>query len=260
MTQASPGEHTMPLEDIRAIDVGLTKADGSAELLVTDSGVTADPTKRLELLRDKLRTYAVYISSREFETDYPGVGRDRVAIRVFCANPPSQEMQQIRGIAIKGDDPVNIPVSYCHFPSPSAPQSPPPAASPRNQSSLAKAFKGIVSIAVVIAVVVGFKLYNKSKASAAVREQAFVLLQSFPQYEENKEYYDSAFDELHGKAFDHAYRLGGRRSSAAFDEEGYLAVLIALYQRRATEDGRPQIGDALDLYRKTLDLPVVEFQ
>jgi hypothetical protein len=48
----------MPLEDTQVIDFGGTTKDGGLELVITDSGVTSDPAKRLQLLQEKLRSYA----------------------------------------------------------------------------------------------------------------------------------------------------------------------------------------------------------
>ncbi len=118
----------------------------------------------------------------------------------------------------------------------------------------------VVSIAVVIAVVIGFKLYNKNKASDEVRQQARVLVEQFPEYSENKDYYDSAFDRLHSKAFDQSYSLGGRRTAARFDEDKYLPILIALIQRDASQAGKTQVAESLDAHRRSLKLPQVEFK
>jgi len=118
----------------------------------------------------------------------------------------------------------------------------------------------LIPIAIVVAAVVGWKLYNKSKASDQVRQQGRILVEAFPDYSENKDYYDSAFDRLHGQAFDHSYNMGGRHTSASFDEDKYLAVLIALVQRDAQQGGKAQIADLLDVHRKSLRLPQVEFK
>ncbi|MEX2169739.1 MAG: hypothetical protein WD851_10540 [Pirellulales bacterium] len=124
---------------------------------------------------------------------------------------------------------------------------------------MSKLLSCIVPIAVLIAAVLGWKFYNKNQASDAVREQAVVLVQAFPGYEENKAYYDSAFDELHDKAFDGAYNMGGRRTSSSFDEEQYLTFLIGLFHRKAIADDKNDIAKALASYRQTLGLPIVEF-
>jgi hypothetical protein len=253
----------VPLEEVQVIDIGLKAADGAVELVITDAGVTIDPGRRLDLLREKLRTYANYIDSQEFEKDHPGIGRDRVRIRVICANPPSEEMAKLRDIGIKGDRPVNVPITYDLQPSPFT-TSPAPtsgsAASPSTAGNRpAKLLKRLLTIALIIAVFVGWTMYNKSKASATVREQAALLVQLFPLYRENKDYYDSALDEMHDLAFDQAYKVGGRRTSASFDQERYHAMLVAFYRRKASQDGKAEIADALEEYRKSQELPVVEF-
>lgn len=122
-----------------------------------------------------------------------------------------------------------------------------------------KAARNGLAIVLVIAAFVGWKMYNKSKDSAAVREQAVQLVQAFPRYDENKDYYDASFDELHEEAFDQAYKVGGRRSSAKFDDTTYLAVLVALYQRKARVDGKTELAEAFELHRKALQLPPVQF-
>ncbi len=93
-----------------------------------------------------------------------------------------------------------------------------------------------------------------------MRDQAVALLQTFPLYEENKAYYDSAFDDLHDLAFDQPYKPGGRRTSANFDEERYRTILVGLYHRKANEDGKVDLVKSLDAYRQHHGLPIVEFQ
>ena len=125
---------------------------------------------------------------------------------------------------------------------------------------MTKILKRVVPIAILIALVIGWVSYKKSQASKAVREQAVVLVQAFPLYQENKAYYDSAFVELHDLAFDQAYKPGGRRVAASFDEERYHTMLIGLYHRKATEDGKMELADALEGLRKNLGLQVVQFE
>jgi hypothetical protein len=117
----------------------------------------------------------------------------------------------------------------------------------------------LIPVALIVAVVLGIKFYNKIQASDQVRQQARALIAQFPEYSESKEYYDSAFERLHGKAFDQSYSMGGRRTASKFDENKYLTVLIALVQRDASQAGKKQIAESLDMHRKSLNLPEVEF-
>lgn len=124
---------------------------------------------------------------------------------------------------------------------------------------MAKVLKRVAPIAVLIAVVLAWVTYKKGQASKAVREQAVVLVQAFPGYEENKTFFDSAFTEIHDQAFDQAYKSGGRRTSSSFDQERYHTMLIGLYHRKATTDGKADIAEALTSHRQSLGLPFVEF-
>jgi hypothetical protein len=54
--------------------------------------------------------------------------------------------------------------------------------------------------------------------------------------------------------------MGGRRTSASFDEDKYLDVLIALVQRDARLAGKAQIDESLDAHRRSLGLHQVEFK
>ena len=116
----------------------------------------------------------------------------------------------------------------------------------------------LVPFVVIIAALVGFKYYNKSKANKQIREEAFVLVQDFPRYEEFKPYYDAAFDEHHGMAFDQSYKMGARRSGSTFDSDKYVAILVALIEHDAAEDGHAEIAQSLVLYRGLNGLPAVD--
>ena len=91
-----------------------------------------------------------------------------------------------------------------------------------------------------------------------IREEAFVLVQDFPRYEEFKPYYDAAFEEHHGMAFDQSYEMGGRRSGSKFDSDKYVAILVALIERDAAEDGHAEIAESLVLYRGLNGLPAAD--
>jgi hypothetical protein len=64
---------------------------------------------------------------------------------------------------------------------------------------------------------------------------------------------------MHELAFDQAYKAGGRRTSASFDQERYHAMLVEFYGRKASQDGKPEFTSALEEYRKSQGLPIVEF-
>ena len=70
----------------------------------------------------------------------------------------------------------------------------------------------LLPLAVLIGIVIGFKLYSKHNASEEFRPTAASFVRAFPAYEANKAYFDLALEQFHSKAFDLAYRLGGRRT------------------------------------------------
>jgi hypothetical protein len=122
-----------------------------------------------------------------------------------------------------------------------------------------KKYAKVLTIFVVIAVVVGMKMHGKSKASAEVREQALSFVASAPGYSASKESYVDLFAEYHSDAFNQAYSMGGRYSSATFDWKNYKAFLLALMAREAKSEGKEQIASELTAFSKAEGLPEVVF-
>jgi|688.fasta_scaffold623268_2 hypothetical protein len=118
----------------------------------------------------------------------------------------------------------------------------------------------LLPLAVLIGIVIGFKLYSKHNASEEFRPTAASFVRAFPAYEANKAYFDLALEQFHSKAFDLAYRLGGRRTSASFDPDAYHAFLIAFIMRDAEHQGKSDIAASLNEHRDGAGLPEVEFE
>lgn len=102
----------MPLEEPDVIDIIAKVKDGRLLLIITDSGATPDPDERYALLLSKLRTYVAYILSDLFKVEYPDIEKDRVIIRVSCANEPTSEMMEIDKLVPHGDRDLMIPVEF----------------------------------------------------------------------------------------------------------------------------------------------------
>lgn len=102
----------MPLEDPTQIDLITTSDDGSVNLVITDSGLTADPAERLRKLLTKLRVYVNYAVSEEFRAAYPDVPPEKVSIVVVCATPPTPEMRNIMKVTPHNDRERQIAVRY----------------------------------------------------------------------------------------------------------------------------------------------------
>jgi hypothetical protein len=118
----------------------------------------------------------------------------------------------------------------------------------------------LLPLAVLIGIVIGFKLYSKHNASEEFRPTAASFVRAFPAYEANKAYFDLALEQFHSKAFDQAYRLGGQRTSASFDPDAYHAFLIAFIMKDAEYQGKSDIAASLNEHRDGAGLPEVEFE
>jgi len=110
-----------------------------------------------------------------------------------------------------------------------------------NVTKVASTIGGFV---VVVAIVLGFKFYNKGQANAEVKSEAAKIVQSLPGYQRNQAYYDSLVEHAHPIAFEVAYSMGGRRRSAKFNDQKYLSVLIAEMIKKARSDGKTDVVNA----------------
>ncbi len=98
-----------------------------------------------------------------------------------------------------------------------------------------------IGIVVVIAVVVGYKFYNKSAQSSEVRQAIETWIVNAPGYTANKAEFDALLDEAHEVAFKKAYDIGSRHRSATFDADKYAKILFSTMKSRAEEYGFPEI-------------------
>ncbi len=102
----------MPLEKLDTIDMVLKPKDDQIVLVITDAGVTTDPGERYDLLLKKLGSYVNYAFSADFAQTYPGITPDKVIIRVICATPPTEMMQQIFNVGKRSERPERITVEF----------------------------------------------------------------------------------------------------------------------------------------------------
>ncbi|HEX9938847.1 MAG TPA: hypothetical protein VGB15_17035 [Longimicrobium sp.] len=97
----------MPLTSIDTIDIISQPLPGDLcklLLFVSDGGTVADPVERFSLLVAKLTNYLRWVASPQFGREHPGVAIDDVLVRVICATPPTEQMENIQSLAWKGDD------------------------------------------------------------------------------------------------------------------------------------------------------------
>ena len=105
--------------------------------------------------------------------------------------------------------------------------------------------KRAVPILLIIAAVIGWKFYNKNSASAEVKEQAMALFQDLPQYEQEREFFETAVSESHDPAFNVSYSMGGRRRGSRFDNEQYHTLLLQGVMKRADAAGKTEIAEII---------------
>jgi hypothetical protein len=106
----------MSLEDPNVVDI-ISEEFGVPVLVITDSGVTAAPAERYRLLVGKLSTYGAAIVSDRFRQRFPGRS-DQARIQVYCAAPPTSEMQAIDHITARdaAGRELRVPIQFRVFP------------------------------------------------------------------------------------------------------------------------------------------------
>ena len=106
------------LEESDRIDMAIPTPDGKLLLVITDSGMTADPDERFGLLLAKLGTYVGYVVSEEFSKSHPQHKPTDAVIRIMCAQPPSEKMKGLTQVMPSGRKDLAIPVEFQVFPRP----------------------------------------------------------------------------------------------------------------------------------------------
>lgn len=109
-----------------------------------------------------------------------------------------------------------------------------------------------IGIIIVVAIIVGFKSYNKSKAADDIRSQTIEIVQAMPGYDENKQYIDSIFGPCFETAFEASYDMGGRRRSAKFDQDNYITTLFDNLMTRSERDGKEELARRFKVYNMIL--------
>lgn len=115
-----------------------------------------------------------------------------------------------------------------------------------------RGFHKFIGIIIVIAIVVGFKFYNKGKASDDIRSQTIEIVQAMPGYEENQAYIDSILEPCFATAFEASYDMGGRRRSAKFDQDKYITTLFDNLMERSKQDGKEDLAIRFKVYKMVL--------
>ena len=109
-----------------------------------------------------------------------------------------------------------------------------------------------IGIIIVVAIIVGFKFYNKSKAGDDIRSQTIEIVQAMPGYDENQSYIDSILEPCFETAFEASYDMGSRRRSAKFDQNKYITTLFDNLRVRSEQDGKEELARRFKVYKMVL--------
>jgi len=80
--------------------------------------------------------------------------------------------------------------------------------------------------AIVIAIGFGLKFYFEETTKKEMHRKALQVLQSMPEYKREKKVIDFLLHAEHPKAFNKAFRKGGRKQAARFNEKKYWYELF----------------------------------
>lgn len=112
----------------------------------------------------------------------------------------------------------------------------------------------ILFIAIAVAAVLGWKLYNKASTSSKIERDLIAYIASHDLQPEDLAFCESRVHEIHPDIFDSCYRLGGRRSGAKFDQEKYVHSMLGRLAADANQAGRPTLGATLTILDATTTL------
>ena len=103
----------MPLEDTEVIDIILAPNEaGKVCLIITDAGVTPEPKRRFELLREKALSYFSAVAEGQFKDEYPDLKTSDFFITVVSQNPPTIGMYEMSVIGSKSRPDQRMTVQF----------------------------------------------------------------------------------------------------------------------------------------------------
>lgn len=108
---------------------------------------------------------------------------------------------------------------------------------------------GIVLSLLITGVV---KFSGKSSDDKQVRKEMIVFVQNFHDYDQNSSYYTQLVDRYHHEAFEAAYSMGARRTSAKLDVKLYLIQISSRMAAKASADGKSSVAETLSTFNEAL--------
>jgi hypothetical protein len=99
------------------------------------------------------------------------------------------------------------------------------------------------------------KLYRRGTDKTDVLTAMKEIIGDLDVYKTEGEYLDELLEREHGRAFDDAYDVGGRRRSAKFDHDKYLQSLYGGMIADAKRRNKKDVADALGKLREAAAVP-----
>lgn len=107
---------------------------------------------------------------------------------------------------------------------------------------------GTVVALVIAAGLVGYQFHKKDKTNEEYRQKLHAFVAECDCYDASREYLDGLCDQAHDKAFQDAYRMGGRRTSTKFDADQYVDEAMTFILEQARKDGRKEVVASLERF------------
>lgn len=112
---------------------------------------------------------------------------------------------------------------------------------------------GIVLAILFACGMVWYQYSSKGNEQAELREVAYAVFESTPNFEQHESDYEYYFELFHDETFDRHYHMGSRRTSSSFDEDAYWEELLASMISTAKADGKDDLAQSLtDLHKRLM--------
>lgn len=135
----------MPLEETDIIDmITAPNSEGLHGLIITDAGITTEPSERLRLFEQKLNAYHRAIAKNLLVDSCPDTTPADFYIQVLCQNRPSKAMRSITHLLIQTEERVKVPIIFSEFPEGSWTEE---TADDKDSSTLSEEMQGAVETA-----------------------------------------------------------------------------------------------------------------
>ena len=107
-----------------------------------------------------------------------------------------------------------------------------------------RTIKGIVLTLIFFVGFLWFQSADRQRKSTDSSGRAIAVVQSLPEYAQNKDFFDNKLAEFHERAFALAYKRG--RFQSSFSENIYRTVLLRQFMDDAEAVGNTELSEAIN--------------